>query len=57
MFSWLIGRLNCLRGRHERSRKLARKVGDGDRYTSKCVYCGKPMERIAKRNWIVTPKR
>lgn len=51
MLHWVKGRINCLRGRHERSAKRARRV-DG-RYESVCSYCGVPMVRLSKRNWIL----
>lgn len=51
MFRWLSGRLNCVRGKHERSASAVRRVSGT--YESKCAYCGVPMLRLAKRNWIV----
>lgn len=54
MVKWLMGRFNCLRGRHVRSESAVRRTGDT--YESKCAYCGTPMLRIAKRNWIVKPR-
>lgn len=51
MIKWLKGRLNCLKGRHARSEFAIRRAGDT--FESECVYCGVPMLRLAKRNWIV----
>lgn len=51
MVKWLKGRLNCVAGQHARSEFAIRPVGDT--YESKCAYCGVPMLRLAKRNWIV----
>ncbi len=55
MFAFLKGRLNCVRGRHERSSKRARK--EGNIYLSVCRHCGIPMRRIGKREWIVDAYR
>ena len=52
MFSWFAGRSRCLRGKHERSEKHIHRGGD-DRFVSKCQYCGVPMRRRAKRDWVV----
>lgn len=57
VFGWIFGRLRCLGGKHERSQKHARKADGAERYTSVCTYCGIPMERRAKRDWVVIPKR
>ena len=57
MGSWIVGRMRCLAGKHERSREQARKTPGTDSYTSVCTYCGVPMQRRAKRDWIVAPKR
>ena len=57
MIGWIIGRARCFAGTHERSRRHARKIDAGENYTSKCMHCGVPMERIAKRNWVVAGKR
>ncbi|NIJ65251.1 hypothetical protein FHR20_002213 [Sphingomonas leidyi] len=43
-------------GRHERSEKHAQRIGEGEKFVSKCRYCGVHMTRRAKRDWIVTPK-
>ncbi|WP_374129747.1 hypothetical protein [Sphingomonas sp. 28-62-20] len=53
MIKWIAGRLNCLRGKHERSNKRARKPDGADHYESVCSYCGVPMQRLGKRNWVV----
>ena len=57
MVRWIKGRLRCLRGKHERSEKHARKPEGAERYTSVCSYCRIPMERRAKRDWIVLSRR
>ena len=46
----IIGRLKCLFGRHERSRRLARHEGDIVR--SECSHCGVPMERLRRGDWV-----
>lgn len=51
MIKWLKGRLHCLKGQHARSDFAIRPVRDT--YESKCAYCGVPMLRLSKRNWIV----
>ena len=51
MFRWLVGRFNCMRGKHARSEHAVRPVGGT--YESRCAYCGVPMLRLAKRSWIV----
>lgn len=53
MIKWIVGRAKCLTGTHERSQRHAQKIGDDESYTSKCQYCGVPMRRITKRNWVV----
>ena len=53
MFKWISGRLGCMAGRHERSQAKAFKRAGADRYESVCVYCGTPMLRLGKRNWVV----
>jgi hypothetical protein len=53
---WIAGRARCLGGKHERSEKHAERVGEGDKYVSRCRYCGVHMTRRAKRDWIVTPR-
>ncbi|MCZ8036428.1 hypothetical protein [Novosphingobium sp.] len=45
----------CPRGKHRRSRRLVRKVDQ--QHLSRCHYCGIPMVRIAKRNWVVDERR
>ena len=54
---WIIGRMRCLIGKHERSREHARKISGTESYTSICTYCRVPMERRAKRDWVVAGKR
>ena len=52
----LYGRIfRCPRGKHNRSSSHIRKAGE--RYTSRCRSCRKPMVRIAKRNWILDDRR
>lgn len=46
----LMQLLNCVRGRHERSRGHAWQ--DGDIFRSKCRGCGKPMIR-AYGGWVL----
>jgi len=46
-----------MRGQHQRSAKHAVRSGDGDHYESICVYCKKPMKRLAKRKWVIAEKR
>lgn len=48
--------MRCLGGKHERSQAHARKIDDGDRYESVCMYCRTPMIRRAKRDWVVARK-
>lgn len=45
----------CPRGKHRRSIKHVRK--SGEQHLSRCHYCGVPMVRVAKRNWIVDQRR
>ncbi|NYT41166.1 hypothetical protein HZY97_10390 [Sphingomonas sp. R-74633] len=56
MFGWIGGRVRCIGGKHERSEKHAQRVGEAEKYISRCRYCGIHMTRRAKRDWIVTPK-
>jgi transcription elongation factor Elf1 len=52
----LYGRMfRCPRGKHKRSRDKIRKTGD--KYTSRCRSCGKPMVRLTKRNWVLDDRR
>lgn len=53
MFSWVAGRLRCFGGKHERSEKHIERAGDNERFVSKCRFCGTPMRRRAKRDWVV----
>jgi hypothetical protein len=54
---WVSGRLRCVGGRHERSDKHLKSTGEADKFVSKCRYCGVPMRRRAKRDWVVISKR
>ncbi len=56
MYNWIAGRIRCVGGRHERSEKHVQRVGEVEKFVSKCRYCGVHMTRRAKRDWIVTPK-
>lgn len=53
VIQWVSGRLACFGGKHYRSERQAFRVEGTDRYESVCTYCGVPMERLAKRHWIV----
>lgn len=53
MFQWIAGRLRCFSGKHERSEKHIVRTGESDGFVSKCRFCGVPMKRRAKRDWIV----
>ena len=53
VFNWVAGRLRCFGGKHERAEKHIAKTGDNDRFVSKCRFCGTPMRRRAKRDWVV----
>lgn len=44
----------CPRGKHRRSIKHIRK--QGETYVSRCLGCGVPMIRKAKRNWLIDPR-
>ncbi len=52
MFGWLVGRLRCFKGKHQRSERLVQRTGCGETYVSRCKYCGTPMKRRNKRDWI-----
>jgi ribosomal protein S14 len=52
LVKWIAGRVRCLGGRHERSEKHIRASTD-EKHVSRCRYCGTPMKRRAKRDWIV----
>jgi hypothetical protein len=54
---WFTGRLRCASGKHERSEKHIQRVGDDEGFVSKCRFCGTPMKRLAKRNWIPITRR
>ncbi|MES2986434.1 MAG: hypothetical protein V4808_00875 [Pseudomonadota bacterium] len=56
MFGWIFGRIACLGGKHERSLKHVKQAPD-ERHTSVCSYCSVPMQRRAKRDWVVIRKR
>jgi len=53
VFSWIAGRLRCLDGKHERSEKHIERARGDEHFVSKCRFCGTPLRRRAKRNWIV----
>jgi ribosomal protein S14 len=52
VINWVSGRVRCLGGKHERSEKHIR-ASEDDRFVSRCRFCGVPMKRRAKRDWIV----
>ncbi|NQX93431.1 MAG: hypothetical protein HRT64_00625 [Erythrobacter sp.] len=41
--------INCMIGRHEPKRRYVR--FDGRDYVGECRHCGKPIQRIAHREW------
>lgn len=53
MFQWIAGRVRCFSGKHERSEKHIARAADAERFVSKCRFCGVPMKRRAKRDWVV----
>lgn len=53
MMDWIAGRAWCLVGEHHRSASRVFRPEGSDRYESVCSYCGVPMVRLSKRNWIV----
>jgi hypothetical protein len=53
VFTWFTGRSRCFGGKHERSEKHIERTGADEGYVSKCRFCGTPMRRLGKRNWIV----
>ncbi|MBA4042594.1 MAG: hypothetical protein C0474_12565 [Sphingobium sp.] len=55
-FTWAKGRVGCLTGTHFRSAKRAVHNPNTDKYESICSYCGVPMVRLAKRNWVAKSK-
>lgn len=56
MFKWIVGRSKCLAGVHHRSHARAHKVSGDGGYRSYCDFCGVPMVRLSKRNWVVAPR-
>lgn len=56
MIGWITGRARCLTGEHQRSGSRVFRPEGSDRYESVCTYCGVPMVRLAKRNWVVKTK-
>ena len=56
MIDWIRGRLACFSGKHHRSGSKVHRIPDTDRFESVCTYCGVPMERLAKRKWVVKTK-
>jgi hypothetical protein len=53
VFNWVAGRLRCFGGKHDRSEKHLVKSAHDERYVSKCRFCGTPMRRRAKRDWVL----
>lgn len=53
MIGWLLGRVGCMRGMHERSLPHVRRTGAT--YESRCCFCGTPIVRLAKRRWAIKP--
>ena len=53
MIQWIAGRVRCVSGKHERSEKYIERASESDRFVSRCRFCGVPMKRRAKRDWIV----
>jgi len=53
VFSWFAGRLRCVGGKHDRSEKHIERAAKDERFVSKCRFCGTPMRRRAKRDWVV----
>jgi hypothetical protein len=45
--------VRCFRGRHDRSEKHIERTGSDERFVSKCRFCGTPLRRRAKRDWVV----
>jgi len=57
VFGKLTGLARCAVGKHERSVERARRIGNSEQFESVCQHCGVRMVRLAKRNWIVQPRR
>lgn len=57
LFEWISGRLRCTGGTHERSEKHIARGGHNAPFVSKCRFCGTPLKRRAKRDWIVISRR
>jgi hypothetical protein len=53
VLKWFAGRLRCFGGKHDRSEKHIRRGTQEERFISKCRFCGIPMRRRSKRDWIV----
>lgn len=53
MFNWVAGRMRCFGGRHERSEKHIERPENDEHFVSKCRFCGTPLRRRAKRDWVV----
>jgi hypothetical protein len=53
VFNWVAGRLRCFKGKHDRSEKHIARAGDAEQFVSKCRFCGTPMRRRAKRDWVL----
>lgn len=56
LLRYVVGRARCLVGKHERSVGQARAIENSEQFESVCRYCGVPMVRLAKRNWVVKPR-
>jgi len=53
MIGWIAGRARCLMGEHHRSGSRVHRREGSEEYESVCSYCGVPMVRLSKRDWIV----
>ena len=47
----LLRRIGCLFGRHHRSKRHAKLVGETS--FSKCTYCGAKMRQVGNKQWVV----
>lgn len=48
---WIVKRIGCLFGRHQRAKRYAKLV-DGI-YVSRCSYCGVKMRQRGNKDWVV----
>jgi len=48
---WIVRRIGCLFGRHQRAKRHAKLV-DGV-YFSRCSYCGVRMRQRGNKDWVV----